>query len=413
MSPVVADRATTTTPALNFTADPEIVRVVAEGERLAFGHLVNPAFAVETALIDPLPHQRIAVYSHLLPQARLRFLLADDAGAGKTIMTGLYIREMLARRLIRRVLIVPPAGLIGNWESEMNTLFGLPFQVVSGAAAKKANPFLAANGSQGDLLIVSVDTLAGEKLFARLQESEVEPYDLVVFDESHKLAADRDQDFTWRKTDRYRLAEALAGVSAGDERWELSWSCRHLLLLTATPHMGKDFPYYCLWRLLQPEALSSFEAFKDYPAEARARHFLRRSKEEMVNFQGERIYPPRITDTLSYDLTTGPVSEQILYDETTSYIRTYYGRARILNRSAARLAMSVFQRRLASSTYAVLRSFERRLENLNGLIEDIESGKLTSEKLEERQRRLGDETHDLLDEETADEEDYSDGREEH
>src|SRR5262245_44015211 len=213
MSPVVADRATTTTPPLDFAADPEVVRVVAEGERLAFGHLVNPAFAVETALIDALPHQRIAVYQHLLTQARLRFLLADDAGAGKTIMAGLYVREMLARRLIRRVLVVPPAGLVGNWESEMNTLFGLPFHVVSSGGAKKANPFLAANGSNGDLLIVSVDTLAGEKMFARLQDPEVEPYDLVVFDEAHKLAADRDQDFTWRKTDRYRLAEALSDAS--------------------------------------------------------------------------------------------------------------------------------------------------------------------------------------------------------
>src|SRR6266699_3880207 len=125
MSPSMADRAADGTPPLDFAADPEVVRVVAEGERLAFGHLVNPAFAVETALIDPLPHQRIAVYQNLLPQTRLRFLLADDAGAGKTIMAGLYIREMLTRRLIRRVLVVPPAGLVGNWESELAKLFGL------------------------------------------------------------------------------------------------------------------------------------------------------------------------------------------------------------------------------------------------------------------------------------------------
>jgi len=400
-------------PEPDFSASPEATRLIAEAEQLSFGHLFSPAFGTEISLVDPLPHQRIAVYEHMLNQSRLRFLLADDAGAGKTIMTGLYIREMLARRLIRRVLIVPPAGLVGNWENEMNMLFGLPFRVVVSAAAKKANPFAATDESDSDLLIVSVDTLAGERMFARLQESEVEPYDLVVFDEAHKLAADRDQDFTWRKTDRYRLAEAFAGASGGEHRWELGWSCRHLLLLTATPHMGKDIPYYCLWRLLQPEALSTFEAFRDYPAEARIRHFLRRAKEEMVDFQGERIYPPRITDTLSYGLTTGAISEQSLYDETTSYIRTYYGRARILNRSAARLAMSVFQRRLASSTYAVLRSFERRLENLNGLIALIESGQISAEKLEERQRQLNNETRDLLEEETADEEDFSDGREEH
>ena len=101
---------------IDFTASPAIVRIVVEGERLSLGHLSNPTFATELAQIDPLPHQRLAVYQHLLPQTRLRFLLADDAGAGKTIMAGLYIRELLSRRLIRRVLIVPPAGLVGNWQ---------------------------------------------------------------------------------------------------------------------------------------------------------------------------------------------------------------------------------------------------------------------------------------------------------
>src|SRR5438876_12055844 len=127
MSPSAADRAADGTPPLDFSTDPEVVRVVAEGERLAFAHLFNPAFAVETALIDALPHQRIAVYQYLLSQACLRFLLADDAGAGKPIMAGLSIRAMLARQLIRRVLVVPPAGLVGNWERELVKLFSLSF----------------------------------------------------------------------------------------------------------------------------------------------------------------------------------------------------------------------------------------------------------------------------------------------
>jgi len=126
-------------PVLDFTAQPDIVRSLIEGERLSFGHLANPAFATEIASIDPLPHQRIAVYDHMLKQARLRFLLADDAGAGKTIMTGLYIREMLSRRLLNRVLIVPPAGLVGNWQRELQLLFSLPFNIVSGNDAKN-NP---------------------------------------------------------------------------------------------------------------------------------------------------------------------------------------------------------------------------------------------------------------------------------
>ena len=125
---------------LDFSASPEVVLAIVEGQRLAFGHLFNPVFATETSSIDPLPHQRIAVYEHMLPQPRLRFLLADDAGAGKTIMAGLYIREMLARRLISRVLIVPPAGLVGNWERELRKLFSLHFRIVSGSEARTAQP---------------------------------------------------------------------------------------------------------------------------------------------------------------------------------------------------------------------------------------------------------------------------------
>jgi hypothetical protein len=280
-------------PTPDFSTDPELVRVVAEGHRLAFGHQVNPTFAVETALIDPLPHQRIAVYQHLLPQSRLRFLLADDAGAGKTIMAGLYQCEMLARRLVRRILVVPPAGLVGNWESELRKLFGLPFRIVAGSEARAGNPF---TGPNSDLVIVSVDTLSGERMFGRLKDPATEPYDLVIFDECHKLAADRQPDFTIRKTDRYRLAEALSGVPTDDERWSLGWHCHHVLLLSATPHMGKDYPYYCLWRLLEPEALATVDAFHAYPADARRRHFIRRTKEEMVYFSGKRIYPKRVSD---------------------------------------------------------------------------------------------------------------------
>jgi superfamily II DNA or RNA helicase len=394
--------------AIDFTADPEVVRVVAEGERLAHAHLFNPVFATETSLIDPLPHQRIAVYDHMLPQPRLRFLLADEPGGGKTIMAGLYIREMLARRLIRRILIVPPAGLVGNWQRELRTLFGLDFRIVVGADARSGNPF---TGSGSDLVIISVDTLGSERTFARLQELAVEPYDLCIFDEAHKLSADRQPDFTIRKTDRYRVAEALAGIPTGESRWLLDWSCTHLLLLTATPHMGKDFPYYALWRLLEPEVLSTVDAFNAYPSDARRRHFVRRTKEEMVSFEGQRIYPGRVSDTLSYDLSQGEVSEQTLYDKTTDYIDHYYNRARILNRSAARLAMSVFQRRLASSTYALLRSFERRLVKLDGLIDAIESGKVTSDQLAAIQRKL-DNIDDVFESETGDEETSKDGQEE-
>ena len=395
----VPDEGAMPSPSMDFSADPNAVLAVAEAHRLAYGHLFNPAFATETSLIDPLPHQRIAVYEYMLRQSPLRFLLADDAGAGKTIMTGLYVREMLSRRLIRRVLIVPPAGLVGNWEREMRTLFRLPFRIISGADARTGNPFL---GPESDLVIVSIDTLSGNRMFSHLKAPQTDAYDLVVFDEAHKLSADRQPDFRVRKTDRYKLAETLAGAEVDGERWGLPWSAQHLLLLTATPHMGKDYPYYFLWRLLLPDTLSTCDAFDKFPRESRGRYFIRRTKEEMVHFDGSPLYPQRNCATLSYDLSQGRESEQELYDETTEYIRYHYNRAQVLNRSAARLAMSVFQRRLASSTYALMRSFERRMEKIEGLIDDIRNGRLTEEQLARHQRSL-DDLDDVFESQTADE----------
>jgi len=372
-------------PPMDFLAESETVRLFVEGQRLRHGHLFSPTFGVETAQIEPVPHQIIAVYQHMLPQPRLRFLLADDAGAGKTIMTGLYIREMLNRRLIRRVLIVPPAGLVGNWKREMQTLFSLRFREVTGHDCAIENPF-AGDGS--DLALVSVDTLAGGRAFERLASPETAPYDLVVFDEAHKLSAARNADLTYDTTDRYKLAELLAGAEPLQETRpprRLPWHAHHLLLLTATPHMGKDFPYYALWRLLEPNLLSTVEAFNQFPTEARSSHFLRRTKEEMVTFENTRIFPTRESITVGYDLTP---AERELYDGMTSYIRTYYNRARVLNRSAARLAMSVLQRRAASSTRALLRSLERRRDRLDGYVAAFLAGQITEEELGRQQQQM-------------------------
>jgi len=396
--------------AVDFMGDGMAVRALVEGERLAFGHLANPAFATEVSKIDPLPHQRLAVYEHMLNQPRLRFLLADDAGAGKTIMTGLYIREMLSRRLLRRILVVPPAGLVGNWQSEMRELFGLEFSVVTGAdlAARNSNPF--STGPNSDRVICSVDTLRGERAFLRLTETGVLPYDLVVFDEAHKLSARQDADLTVRRSARYELAEALAGVPNRKAEWNLGWSARHLLLLTATPHMGKDYPFFALWKLLDPQTFSTLGAFQAMPRKSRERFFIRRTKEEMVTFDGKPLYPKRTTDTFSYDLTQGKVSEQALYDETTKYLRHIYNRAKLLNKSAAQLALGVFQRRMASSTYALLRSLERRLQKLNGVIDDVVAGKIDLVKLAQQADRLRIED-DPFDSQTGDEEEPRDGLE--
>ena len=420
-------------PSLDFAGNAEAVSAVVEAWRLAYGHQFNPAFASETSRIDPLPHQRIAVYERMLRQEPLRFLLADDAGAGKTIMTGLYVREMLSRGRIRRVLVVPPAGLVGNWRSELRTLFRLDFRIVAGADVRgggsaggwkraadadrtatdgraadgraAANPFL---DPSSDRAIVSLDTLAGGKMFAALREAgAAAAYDLVVFDEAHKLSATAD-DHRVRKTRRYELAEALAGCGATGERFAgLEWYARHLLLLTATPHMGKSSPYHYLWRLLDDQVFTTEAALRRFPPAARSRHFIRRTKEEMVDLRGRPIYPLRSCDTFSHDLTPGPDGEQALYDETTAYLRHTYGRA-LQNRPAVSLAMSVFQRRLASSTYALLRSFERRIAKLKGAAADLAAGRLTTEELEQRQLAISrDHADDFFDSKTADE----DGRE--
>lgn len=396
---------------VDFMGDGLAVRAMVEGERLAYGHLANPAFATEVSKIDPLPHQRIAVYEHMLKYPRLRFLLADDAGAGKTIMTGLYIREMLSRRLIQRILIVPPAGLVGNWENELRELFGMEFAIVTGSdlSNRNTNPFSL--GPNADRVICSVDTLRGERAFLRLTETGVLPYDLVVFDEAHKLSARQDADLTVRRTARYELAEALAGVPNRKSEWNLGWNARHLLLLTATPHMGKDYPFFALWKLLDPQTFSTIDAFQATPRESRDRFFIRRTKEEMVTFDGKPLYPKRNTDTFSYDLTQGQLSEQALYDQTTEYLRHIYNRAKLLNKTAAQLVLGVFQRRMASSTYALLRSLERRLQRLDSVIEDVVAGKIDLLKLARQAERLRDDD-DPFDAHTADEEAGGDGEEE-
>ncbi len=392
--------ARTEPPALDFAGNPNAVLAVAEAQRLAFGHQFNPAFASEISRIDPLPHQRIAVYEHMLRQDPLRFLLADDAGAGKTIMTGLAVREMLSRGRIRRVLVVPPAGLVGNWERELRTLFRLDFRIVAGEDARAGNPF---QGEGSNLAIVSLDTLARGAAFDRLRSAETAPYDLVVFDEAHKLAAETVRGRV-DKTQRYELAEALAGcASPASDYAGLPWRARHLLLLTATPHMGKDSPYHHLWRLLDPHAFATGEAFRRFPPNARARHFIRRTKEETVDLQGNALYRERKCDTFGYDLSA---SEQALYDATTAYLADTFRQA-LGNRGAARLALGVFQRRLASSAWALLRSFERRIEKLERHAADLQSGNATLDELAGQSRRF-ERRGDYFDEHGADD-DYREG----
>ncbi len=306
-------------------------------------------------------------------------------------MAGLTIREMLLRRQVQRVLIAAPAGLVGNWEAELRRLFGLRFRILSsGDLTETYNPF---DDPRNNLAIVSVDTLARERMYTAYEAAP--PYDLVVFDEAHKLSAWRETDLSVRKSLRYRAAEMIARQG------------RHLLLMTATPHMGRDDPYYFLWRLLEPELFSTPSALRKLPRSQRQRYILRRMKEEMIRFDGTPIYPPRSSKTVAYPLSP---PEWELYERVTVYCQTHYDRAKLRNRSAAGLAMSILQRRLASSTLSMLRSLQRREQKLAEALRDLESGLLSREEWEARQRALPDE--DVRDQKTADEEEIIEGVEE-
>ncbi|HEX8163546.1 MAG TPA: helicase-related protein [Pyrinomonadaceae bacterium] len=347
---------------LDFEGDPDAIKLVVDAQRLQNGHVFNKAFGLETSRVVPLPHQRIAVYEHLLSSNPLRFLLADDAGAGKTIMTGLYIREMINRGRLKRVLICAPAGLTWNWQRELLHFFDLEFTVLRGIDFQKGDPL---SEPDRNLFIISVDTAATDLIKDRLISEAGDGFDLVVFDEAHKLAW-MDLNRTDSKTRRYRLAEALSRRTT------------HLLLLTATPHMGKPDPYFALWRLLDPKIFSTKDAWRSFPQDKRGCFFIRRLKEEMVGYNGQPIYKPRLCQTITFKLTP---AEQEFYDESTNYLRWSYDTNRSVNRSAAAMVVAVLQRRLASSTYAMLQSLERRKQRITAVVPMTSHAQLSLERV--------------------------------
>jgi superfamily II DNA or RNA helicase/DNA-binding XRE family transcriptional regulator len=323
---------------LDFEGSAEAVKLVVDAYRLRNGHLFNRAFGLELSRVVPLPHQRIAVYEHLLREESLRFLLADDAGAGKTIMAGLYIREMINRGRLSRVLICCPAGLVFNWQRELRFFFELDFAILKGAQFKDQNPVA---GSEQSLFVISVDTATSPNVQEKLCSESTPPFELVIFDEAHKLSwIDRDRPPTLR----YQFADKIARLSP------------NLLLLTATPHMGNRFAYFALWRLLNPSIFSTYEAMQALGPAKRERHFIRRLKEEMVDYEGQPIYKPRLTQTVIFPLT---VEERAFYDGATRYLRWSFENNRSLNKNAAAMVVAVLQRRLASSTFALMESLRR------------------------------------------------------
>lgn len=329
-------------PRIDFSGLPDAVQLAIDAVRLQNGHLYNKTFGLELSRVVPLPHQRIAVYENLLPLNTIRFLLADDAGAGKTIMAGLLILELLKRGRIKSALIVCPAGLTWNWRRELKHFFDLNFKILTGKDFESENPLTSDDG----LYIISVDTAATTRIRNLIGDEPGLMVDLVIFDEAHKLSW---TDEKRKKTRRYLLGEILSRRS------------RHLLLLTATPHMGKPFPYFALWRLLDPNVFSTPQALEEFPEEKRQQFFLRRLKEEMVDYQGRPLYKPRLCQTVSHPLSA---SEREFYDSVSEYLKWSFENNRKLNKNAAAMVVAVLQRRLASSTFSLVESLRRRKDRI-------------------------------------------------
>lgn len=333
-----------------FAADGEHFRLASEARRMKWAHLSDPFAAVETSNIEPYPHQIDAVYNRFLPQRPLRFLLADDPGAGKTIMSGLLIRELMLRGDVARCLIVAPGSLVEQWQDELWEKFQLDFEIMSRQAiedSRTGNPFLDKN-----LLVARVDQLArAEDILAKLGAAE---WDLVIVDEAHKMSARLYAD-KLNKTKRFALGELL-----GDHT-------RHLLLLTATPHNGKNEDFLAFMTLLDRDRFTGRLRNNELPDVSDVMRRL--VKENLRTFDGTRLFPKRFATSLNFELSP---PEQTLYDAVTDYVRHGMNRAARLAEAGDRrrgtlvgFALAGLQRRLASSPAAIYHSLRRRRDRLS------------------------------------------------
>jgi superfamily II DNA or RNA helicase len=350
-----------------FDADGSAFKLASEARRIELAHLFDPYAALEASTIDPLPHQIEAVYQRLLPLQPLRFLLADDPGAGKTIMSGLYIRELMLRGDLDRCLVIAPGSLVEQWQEELDERFGLHFDIMSRdmvEAARTGNPFLERN-----LLIARLDQLSrSDDLQAKLS---VTDWDLVVVDEAHKMSA-RLYGNEVKRTLRFNLGELVRDKT------------RNLLLLTATPHNGSNDDFLLFLSLLDPDRFAG-RLRKGARAPDVTDIMRRYVKENLLTFDGRRLFPERIAKTLNYDLSP---EELRLYEDVSAYVRDGMGRAQALEEGgdkrrglAVGFALAALQRRLASSPEAIYRSLRRRKEKLEAqLAEARKVGRLSADE---------------------------------
>jgi superfamily II DNA or RNA helicase len=334
----------------SFDADGELFRLVSEARRIRLAYLFDPLLAVHTSLVDPLPHQIMGVYDSMLPRHPLRFLLADDPGAGKTIMAGLLIKELLVRGDLRRCLICVPGNLTEQWQDELDQRFHLPFEILTRErieTARTGNPF-----AEIDWVICRLDQLSRNP---ELQDKlRVTDWDLIICDEAHKMSATFFGGEV-KATKRYRLGQLLGTIT------------RHLLLLTATPHNGKEEDFQLFMALLDGDRFEG--RFRDGVHSVDVSDLMRRLvKEQMVKFDGKPLFPERRSYTVTYRLSD---PEAALYQAVTEYVREEMDRADRLaaegdgkRRASVGFALTILQRRLASSPEAIYKSLKRRRERL-------------------------------------------------
>ena len=335
-----------------FDAPGEDFKLAAEAWRINLAHLFDPMMAVHTSNVEPLPHQITAVYESMLPRQPLRYVLADDPGAGKTIMAGLFIRELLMRADAKRVLIVAPGSLVEQWQDEMFEKFGLSFTLFSREQVEQSrsgNPF-----DDIDLMVARVDQLSrNEDLQEKLRLSH---WDLVVVDEAHKLSANYFGNKV-NKTKRFQLGELLGSVT------------RHFLLMTATPHNGKEEDFQLFMSLLDSDRF--YGKFRDGAHKVDVTDLMRRMvKEDMLRFDGTRLFPERCAYTTNYKLSD---PEAALYTAVTDYVKEEMNRADQLDgqrKGTVGFALTALQRRLASSPEAIYQSLKRRRHKLARRVED-------------------------------------------
>lgn len=360
---------TISTVPTDFSSEPEKVFLALEAKRYRYASLYDPLLAMNASKVDPLPHQIEAVYGYILKLPRIRFLIADDPGAGKTIMAGLVIKELKLRNLAKRILIVVPGHLKDQWRRELKDRFEETFVVID-------RGLLGAHYAENvwereNQIITSMDFAKREEILPSLGSAR---FDLIIVDEAHKMSAYR-YNGKITKTNRYRLGEVLS--KSADP---------HLLFLTATPHKGDPENFRLFMDLLEPGFFATAEMLQESIKNQDNPLFIRRMKEDLKDFEGRPLFLPRYVKTIAFKLSD---EEKTLYNDVSRYVKEQYNRALMSDkRRNVAFALVILQRRLASSTFAILKSLERRKQRLEDLIQGAQrpaapSGDFDFEDVEE------------------------------